>query len=201
MERHRPKLARHEFHESTRIKIMNNIMLDLETFGNKPGCIITAIGAVEFGCGSVAGPMLGREFYVRVDACDAQRHGLTLDADTVLWWLAQSEAARWEMTAPGAQLLTKSLYAFGDFYRGVLSHDGKPAAVWGNGSDFDNIILATAYDVTQLERPWEHYQNRCYRTVKNLHPEIKLTRTGTAHNALDDAKSQALHLMQMCPEI
>jgi inhibitor of KinA sporulation pathway (predicted exonuclease) len=30
-----------------------------------------------------------------------------------------------------------------------------------------------------------------------LRPSIKLERVGTHHNALDDAKSQALHLMKI----
>lgn len=176
---------------------MNNIMLDLETLGNKPGCIIVAIGAVEFG-----GGQLGREFYQRIDARDAQQFGLTLDADTFLWWCGNSAAARAELTRDGADLLTKVLFAFGDFYRSNSTTEGKPRAIWGNGSDFDQPILAAAYGVTRITQPWSHYQNRCYRTIKNLHRDIKIEIAEDArHNALEDAKAQARHLMRMLPEI
>jgi inhibitor of KinA sporulation pathway (predicted exonuclease) len=33
--------------------------------------------------------------------------------------------------------------------------------------------------------------------VKNLHPEITMNRTGTHHNALDDARNQAQHLIDI----
>ena len=55
--------------------------------------------------------------------------------------------------------------------------------------------LSDAYDRAQLPRPWKYYNDRCYRTVKNLRPDVPMIRGGTHHNALDDAKSQATHLM------
>lgn len=172
---------------------MKNIMLDLETLGNKPGAVIVAIGAVRFGGGE-----LGNEFYVRVDAQSCVHAGLKLDVSTVLWWMKQSAEARAELLQEGSELAA-ALCAFTEYAMSASVKDN--TILWGNGSDFDNALLLAAYEACQLIPPWKFYNNRCYRTVKNLHPEIKLTRTGTAHNALDDAKSQALHLMQMCPEI
>lgn len=181
---------------------MNNIMLDLETLGNKPGCIVVAIGAVEFGRDAFGESGLGAGFYQRIDPRDAQAYGLTLDADTFLWWLGNSTEARAELTRPGAEPLTKVLYAFTDFYRSRLASDGKPRALWGNGSDFDQPILAAVYQAARMTPPWSHYQNRCYRTVKNLHRDIKIEIAEDArHNALEDAKAQARHLMAMLPEI
>jgi inhibitor of KinA sporulation pathway (predicted exonuclease) len=45
---------------------------------------------------------------------------------------------------------------------------------------------------------YKFWNERCYRTVKNQYPDVKLTRTGTYHNALDDARTQAEHLVQIC---
>jgi hypothetical protein len=71
--------------------------------------------------------------------------------------------------------------------------------VWGNGADFDNPILAVAYRRTIFSgQPWKPYNGRCYRTVKNQFQDVKLVRTGTHHNALDDARSQATHLVEIC---
>jgi hypothetical protein len=47
---------------------------------------------------------------------------------------------------------------------------------------------------------WRSYNGRCYRTVKQQFPDIKLTRFGTYHNALDDAYSQAEHMVQICKQ-
>lgn len=167
---------------------MKNIMLDLETLGNKPGAVIVAIGAVAF-----AGGQVEESFYARINAESAVQAGLKLDVSTVLWWMKQGDAARAELNKPGDDLAIALEY-FKDFVP-------KDALVWGNGSDFDNTILAAAYDACGLLLPWKFWNNRCYRTLKALRPEIKLVNTGTAHNALDDARAQALHLMQMFPEI
>ena len=67
--------------------------------------------------------------------------------------------------------------------------------MWGNGAEFDNVILSQAYKNVEKEVPWQYYNNRCYRTVKNLFPHIEMERVGAHHNALDDAKSQAEHLL------
>jgi exodeoxyribonuclease VIII len=45
--------------------------------------------------------------------------------------------------------------------------------------------------------PWQFWNSRCYRTVKSLYPDNKLKRSGTYHNAVDDAESQARHLIEL----
>lgn len=76
---------------------------------------------------------------------------------------------------------------------------GKPerAHIWGNGADFDNVILTNAYRAVGISRPWEPYHDRCYRTLKNLRRDIHLYRTGTHHNALYDAITQAEHAVRL----
>jgi len=69
--------------------------------------------------------------------------------------------------------------------------------VWGNGADFDLPILAAAYKAAGGPPPWKPYNGRCYRTLKNLAPSIKLERQGTHHQALDDAVCQAKHLIKI----
>lgn len=159
------------------------IMLDLETLGKRPGSVIVAIGAVEFGGGEI----LSR-FYKRIDVESCIAAGLTMDCSTVMWWLQQDDAARMEITKPGEPLL-EVLEMF------CLWLGCDDAEIWGNGAAFDNVLLAAAYEHAGMELPWKYSNDRCYRTMKNMHPEIQMARSGTHHNALDDAESQALHLM------
>lgn len=166
-----------------------NVMLDLETLGNKPNSVILAIGACFF-----AGGKIHDEFYIRINAESCERHGLRMDASTVLWWLQQNEAARAEVCKPSEVTLREGLEEFAEWI------GTQRPKVWGNGSDFDNVILKNAYDHTRLDVPWNFWDNRCYRTVKNLNYKIPFEKTGTAHNALDDAKGQALHLMRIFGE-
>ncbi len=66
-----------------------------------------------------------------------------------------------------------------------------------NGADFDQPILICGYRAAGVKQGWTAYNGRCYRTIKNLFPEPKLVRQGDHHHALDDAKSQATHLIEL----
>jgi DNA polymerase III epsilon subunit-like protein len=166
---------------------MTQVMVDLETMGTGSNSAITAIGAVQFDSKG-----LGKEFYVNVDLKSSVRCGMEINPDTVMWWLGQSDEAR-DALGKDAVPLFKALKDFATFVGAK-----KEAKVWGCGSDFDNVILANAYDLNNLDRPWHFYNNMCYRTVKNLiGGTIKIKRIGEHHNALDDAKSQAEHLVRM----
>lgn len=158
-------------------------MLDLETLGNKPGSVIVAIGAVKFSDGEITS-----SFYELVDPETCVSAGLRMDSATVMWWLKQADEARLEITKPGKDL-REVLIAFASW---IGSDD---AEMWGNGAAFDNVLLAAAYDSTGMERPWKFWNDRCYRTLKSLRPDVPMDRAGTHHNALDDAESQARHLM------
>lgn len=172
----------------------HDIMLDLETMGTGPDAAIIAIGAVAF---DIDAGLLGDNFYTTIDLESAVKNGGVMDPSTVLWWMQQSDAARDEFNRPGLGM-PQALYQFRHWIERQQQAGGTNSPrVWGNGADFDNIILASAYQRAGLIRPWGRYANRCYRTIKSLHPSIKLERSGTHHNALDDAKSQALHLIAM----
>lgn len=170
---------------------MRDIMVDLETLGTTPGAVILSIGAVAFGPSGVDSP----GFYEVISIEDSLAHYLFQETDTVDWWKKQSpEAQNVLRTAESlsATLLRPALENFNDYVTS-FHHPGKKIRMWGNGADFDNALLAVAYKMVGLKPAWEFYNNRCYRTIKNLAPEIKLERVGVYHNALDDAKSQALH--------
>jgi exodeoxyribonuclease VIII len=202
---------------------MKNVMLDLETFGNTSDSVIVAIGAVRFSKEGISDD----SFYVNVDPNDCQDHGLTISASTVLWWLEQSEEARQAITKPKKISLKDALAGFSHWMKCMGDDDGpdrkerprrraedplldrtgqrgtnynsQTIKVWGNGSDFDNKLLSTAYEKIGWKHliPWNFRNNRCYRTVKNLYPSVKMKRSGDHHNALDDAKSQANHLLEL----
>jgi exodeoxyribonuclease VIII len=165
-----------------------HVMIDLETMGNRPSAPIIAIGAVMFDKDEVHD-----EFYVVVDLADSVAEGAVMDPSTVLWWMKQSDEARAAFEAPGKPLG----FALGDFREWVSKYD--ISGVWGNGASFDNVILSEAYRRMGNDAPWPFWKDRCYRTVKSA-TKIPMGRTGTHHNALDDARDQALHLMAINDE-
>jgi exodeoxyribonuclease VIII len=167
-----------------------HVMVDLETMGNRPSAPIIAIGAVAFDKKAVHD-----EFYVVVDLADSVAEGAVMDPSTVLWWMKQSDEARAEFQREGQPLGL----ALGMFREWVAKFAGDIDGVWGNGASFDNVILSESYRRMGNEAPWPFWADRCYRTVKSV-TKMPMGRTGTHHNALDDARDQAMHLMTINDE-
>jgi exodeoxyribonuclease VIII len=175
---------------------MIDIMVDLETLGRRPGCKILSLGAVTFNPHG-----LGREFYVEVAI--ANQGLLTVDEETLEWWSQQDVMIRDRLfnNQDKKPTLRTALNQFSDWLVDAAGLDDRrhiDAHVWGNGADFDNAILQVAYiAASQFDSPWPFWNNRCYRTLKGMVPSIKIVRQGSHHNALDDAKSQATHAVQL----
>lgn len=179
---------------------MQDIMLDLETMGKGPNAAIVAIGAVWFRPhlpGSFSG--IGEKFYRAVDLASHIAMGGQVDGDTVAWWMRQSEEARAVMKDNSRVGLIEALNDFKAF----ISPQGRSdeVRIWGNGASFDNVILSSAYELAGLSRPWQYWNDRCYRTLAAMNPQVTADpRSGVHHNALDDAIHQAKHaskIMQM----
>lgn len=172
----------------------HHVMLDLETLGTLPGSVILSLGAVTFGPQG-----LGKEFYAVINRDTCRNAGLVEDPDTLAWWAAQSEEARAVLSLASnlktSLSLARVLNDFGNFLRAL--GDQKTVMLWGNGVRMDNVLLAAAYRKVGDYDPWHYSNDRCYRTLKALEPGCKLVRTGTFHNALDDAKTQAEHAIRL----
>jgi hypothetical protein len=166
-----------------------NIMLDLETMGNNSQSPIIAIGAVSFDLDGVSD-----KFYTQVNLESCVKQGMECDTSTILWWLKQSDDARSAFNNNElSPTINESLINFSNWFSDVGGEQ-----VWGNGAVFDNVILSNAYRKTQLTQPWKFWNDRCYRTVKSIYHDVPFERVGIFHNALDDAESQALHLILVC---
>lgn len=170
---------------------MTHIMIDLETMGTDADAAIVAIGAVAFGENGV----FGEPFYARVSLQSAIENGGTVTASTINWWIQQSEQAREEITQPGREIG----HALDDFTTWIdaLCFGDSPAGVWGNGAAFDNVILRTAFERSNRTPPWKFWADRCFRTLRAMRPDVPMGRQGVHHNALDDAITQATHVVAL----
>ena len=173
---------------------MKNIMVDLETLGQVPGCVVLSIGAVAFDDTN-----LGAEFYTVINIADSKSFGLHENDETLAWWGKQNPEARKVLDEASDMATSKSVVATIKAFNQYLAPFGHGSIkVWGNGANFDNTILSAMYSAADLKTPWPFWNDRCYRTLKNLFKDIKVpARLGTYHNALDDAKHQALHAVQI----
>jgi hypothetical protein len=184
---------------------MQDVMVDLETGGTVAGCAIFSIGAVYFD--PITGD-LGDEKYIIVRDLNQEQakiFGLHYSKSTMQWWSEQSAEARsifgpsGDHSAPDfhpdAVMLDEAIIQLRDF---VLGGPRRNVRVWGNGADFDNPIVAVAARQANVQHPYAPFNGRCYRTIKGLCPDIKIERAaGIHHNALADAKNQALHMARV----
>tara|TARA_B110000196_G_C20890767_1_gene541176 strand:+ start:144 stop:701 length:558 start_codon:yes stop_codon:yes gene_type:complete len=176
------------------MKIMNDVMLDIETLGNGSNAALVSIGAVGF---DLSTGELGAEFNMKIDIETSTKYG-DMDASTIKWWFKQSDKAQQVFNARAFGLntvLRKFTMWLADNF------DEKYVKVWGNGSGFDNVILANAYKSTNMIIPWKHWNDRDVRTIvdlgraiKNIDPKATMQFEGIQHDALDDAKHQAKYV-------
>lgn len=164
-----------------------HVMVDLETLSTSPDAAILSIGAVKFDPFNTKEPV--DAFYQAIEATSCQAYNLKIDAATVIWWMSEAqEPARTRYMGERHMDLPSALEGFTQWY----GRESVP--VWGNGSDFDNVILRTALERCGFEVPWKFYHNRCYRTFKQSAPRIKPPKNPNPHHALYDAATQAKHL-------
>lgn len=165
-----------------------HLMLDLETLSTAPDAAIVAIGAVIFNSKEV----YPYEHYSVISIESSMESGGTVDGSTIRWWMNQEDKARNELFAGRSVDIDSALYSFRYF---LNSHNVE--YVWGNGVDFDNVILASAYRRAKLPCPWSGKNNRCYKTVIKMFPDVPRVEPVLKHHALHDAKAQAQHLVNI----
>ena len=179
-----------------------HVMLDLETLGNGNNAAIVSIGAYYFDTND---PDNGEEYYVLINPSSSVAAGQVMDASAVLWWMDQSQEAREQMVKAGKEGLTLSaaLLDFSRWYKSMVAKSGKTSLpVWGNGATFDNVIITSAFKTVGQEKPWYYRSDYCYRTLANLCQSVRKNELeGTLHNALDDAKIQAKHLVAILKKL
>lgn len=167
---------------------MSNVMIDLETMDTGSNAAILSIGAVMFDQESVD---TANSFYTVVSLDSCVEIGMTVSEKTKAWWARQSPQAKSIFTCDSLSIreaLPLLTYWF-----------PQNAKVYGNGAAFDNVVLSNAYERVGLNPPWKFYNDRCYRTL--VAGKAKRQQLGTHHNALDDAISQAQHLIEVNKEM
>ncbi|EFL8835564.1 TPA: 3'-5' exoribonuclease, partial [Escherichia coli] len=168
-----------------------HLMIDIETMGKNPNAAIISIGAIFFD--PQTGDM-GPEFSKTIDLDTA---GGVIDRDVIKWWLKQSREAQSailtdEIPLDDALLQLREFIAenSGEFF----------VQVWGNGANFDTVILRRSYERQGIPCPWHYHNDRDVRTIVELGKAIDFdARTaipfeGERHNALDDARYQAKYV-------
>lgn len=156
------------------------LMIDIETLGTDPGAVILSIGAVYFDSDG-----LGETFHEQISAESCQACGLSIDADTLKWWLTQNDDGSVPDVLLGGRPLPEVLTDFIEF--------AHPAdEVWAYPPSFDCAIIEAAYEeLSGFTEPWTYQDTRDARTLRHLSVWPDIEQKGTQHDALDDAIYQA----------
>jgi len=158
------------------------VMVDLETLDTGPDAHVLSIGAC----------VMDNELQQFYSVPGIDNQGRSVNDDTIDWWLKQSKQARNESFRSTSVTLEQSLVSFANWWKSI-----KATRIWAHGKDFDVTILTHAYQQYELKCPWRFWLTQDTRTLikfseklfdgENFEPD----RTGTYHNALDDAIFQA----------
>ena len=177
-----------------------SVSLDLETMGINPRAPVLAIGATAL-CFETF--RVGPTFYETVDFEDAFKHG-EVDANTVKWWLTQSDAAR-SALVKGTQSLEDALRKFAIWYGMFDPAKGAPL-LWCNGPSFDAVILENAYKACGIKTPWPYNAPRDFRTMRSicihmLGRDMPNTSDVASHRADEDAIWQGERILEVAKEL
>ncbi|EIX5135615.1 3'-5' exoribonuclease [Escherichia coli] len=172
-------------------RMWDHLMIDLETMGKNPDAPIASIGAVFFDPQTgETGPEFSK--IIDMDTC-----GGTVDISTIKWWLKQSREAQSAILTDEIPL-DDALLQFREF---IDENSGEFfVQIWGNGANFDNVILRRSYERQEIPCPWRYTNDRDVRTmvalglVMDFDARNVITFEGERHNALHDARYQAKYV-------
>ncbi|MCZ5151687.1 3'-5' exoribonuclease [Escherichia coli] len=169
-------------------RVWNHLSVDLETMGTNPDAPINSIGCKFF---DPATGEMGPEFS---KAIDLETSGGIIDRKTIKWWAKRSREAQSAIFTDEIPL-DDALLQLREF---INENSGESfVQIWGNGTNFDNVILRRSYERQGIPCPWRYYNDRDVRTIVELGNSIgfdvrmAIPFEGVPHNALDDARHQA----------
>ena len=166
-----------------------SVMLDLETLGTSPDCVILSIGAIKFDPYTFKDPH--SEFYMKLNVDEQIDMGRSIDESTIMWWSKQESSIQEDAFSESDR---KSI----DFF--VKELNRYCVAVddfWCQGPTFDFVILENLYRQLERPTPWQYWQIRDSRTVFKMMPiDPRKAIQESAHNALADCYYQAVSVQK-----
>lgn len=162
-------------------------MVDIESIGISKNCCIIQIGACYFDrkTGDI-----GKTFKININPASCVAAGAKIDAETVYWWIAQSEAARKSILEGPHIDLQKALEDFN-----LFMVDCK--YLWSHAT-FDFVAIMEAYKSISLKPGFSYKAARDIRTLMDLFNISidKTAREGVHHDGLADATHQVKYCME-----
>lgn len=183
----------------SRILEQTHVVVDLETYGTRPGSVILQIGAKAFNRGTEL--TVNDNFSTTINYPDSVGFGFTVDQSTVDWWKKQPTQLH-RAVLSGVKSVAEALDSFEDFILTLYKESHAGLNIWGNSNDFDLGLLKAYYHRFDQETPWKFRDERDFRTLKEVfrvdYEEIKQRYNNPCqHDAYCDARWEASILEDM----
>ncbi|NJN63731.1 MAG: 3'-5' exoribonuclease [Acidobacteria bacterium] len=141
-----------------------HIAIDLETLSTRPNAAVVSIGWAVFDKAGITAQCA----YILRDWDFYRRH---VDANTVAWWMRQSDEARAfsfqsEKPVGSDRVVVMTVTALDLLCQEIMEHEVE--YVWSSPSSFDLPILSSLYADSYIKCPWNRRQERDGRTLRAL---------------------------------
>lgn len=167
------------------------VMIDIETLDTASTAVVVSIGMSfdsEDGIKSM-------QWNLAIG--DQVKHGRTIGADTVDWWLKQDKTV-WAANREGEMQPAQALRLFSDALFDLYRQNGDKLEIWANGITFDCVILESLCKTYAVPLPWKYWELRDARTIyalgKQLGVDSYQRKDNMAHGAWQDAEYQLRRL-------
>lgn len=169
---------------------MKHAMLDIETMGTTPGCVIISVAMVAF---NPETGELGNAMKCNIDLNDSLSKGFRIEGGTLRWWLEQRGDVLRNQLDSSLQVSTAL-----DYIEKFLKLNGIEY-LWGNSAAFDCGLLKNYFERAKRIVPWSHWLEMCYRTVRSLagSQHCPPKDESQVHDPLYDCKYQIACLVSM----
>lgn len=174
-------------------------MVDGEFLSTEQDGALVNIAVVMF---DIATETIGESFSQRIHLATSVRDGGTMSAGTVMWFMRQSDAVRDQVWNGGRDIrdVLRDLAIWLGNQCGRNEQGIPRVRPWGNSAKTDLGILESAYKRAQQPVPWYWSNERCFRTVRNLNPQVVYDpgeKGDGAHDPTVDCKFQIEHLFKV----
>lgn len=176
--------------KAKQMKTFPDAMIDLETYGTKPGCVILEVAIVAFDRNSDR-RMIAQSFFPSIT--EQQQMGLIIDPDTLNFWAGNKEAWDYQLQQDRTSV-AETVQDMLKFWHDHCSDE--KTLVWAKGTPFDISILRTI-----MEEPWSFRNVHDMRTLKLVSKSDITVKSELPHQGLADAVAQAKEVRMLCSTI
>lgn len=184
-----------------------DLMLDLETLGTKPDCVVLSVAIRSFSLAQECVPVEDVHFCKHIDALSSLFCGREIDQKTLEWWRADDRKDARQDIVDGqlhAEHFTEVMITvYGMLRRLTERYDLR---IWGRGvNTFDASILDSCMRLAceragvKYDCPWKFWQLVDLRSVDFFARECGVPKSDelTPHDAMSDVEKQIRDICRM----